>query len=56
MSLDDMDKWEFEDKYLQPLDSGEDVPGSSVLNDCIKEASRLGWRVSIQTHKMVGLE
>tara|TARA_R110000824_G_scaffold249220_2_gene438151 strand:- start:5021 stop:5692 length:672 start_codon:yes stop_codon:yes gene_type:complete len=55
LPLDEMNDWPFTDKYLQPRDIGEDIPGSTHLDDCITEASRLGWRVSFQTHKMVGL-
>jgi len=56
LPLKEMDEWSFQDKYLQPRDSGEAVPGSTQLSECIEKASVLGWRVSFQTHKMVGLE
>ena len=56
--LDALSGWDFDHWFVQPMDRGEvdgDKPGSHALIGAIKNAERLGWRVSIQTHKYVGL-
>jgi organic radical activating enzyme len=41
----------FADRFIQPRDG----PGPSMNGLAISTAARLGWRVSWQTHKLVGL-
>jgi organic radical activating enzyme len=43
----------FEHRFTQPRDDGPD--GADHLTDSIQLAQDLGWRVSLQTHKYVGL-
>ncbi len=51
--LDEMVGWQFDNVFVQPLDSGDD--GRFAITECISEAHRLGCRISIQTHKTMGL-
>jgi 7-carboxy-7-deazaguanine synthase len=51
--LDELDQWDFEHKFVQPLDIGDS--GQAHLQTALNDAARLGWRVSVQTHKLVGL-
>jgi len=39
--------------FVQPLDTGD--TGRAALPGAINAAAHLGWRVSLQSHKMVGL-
>ena len=41
----------FDNRYLQPMD----VPGQNHLAETTLRAESLGWRVSVQTHKLLGL-
>lgn len=43
----------FRNQYVQPMDRGD--RGFAALPEAIKVAGRLGWRVSVQTHKHLGL-
>jgi organic radical activating enzyme len=53
--LDHLATWDFPNKFLQPRDDGDRPPTGDALQDCISQAARLGWRVSIQSHKLVDL-
>ena len=53
LHLSEMDTWDFEHKYIQPLDIGD--TGSEALPSCMGVAQGLGWSVSVQTHKLIGL-
>jgi len=52
--LNEMSGWKFVHKFIQPKDDGKTgVHESSMAS--VDLASLLGWRVSLQTHKLVGL-
>ena len=51
--IDQMKSWDFDNFFIQPLDSGDN--GLLAITESIREAHRLGWRISIQTHKTMGL-
>jgi organic radical activating enzyme len=51
--MDDMGEWKFENRFIQPLDCAD--LGEAAFPDCIAEARRIGWRISTQTHKFMGL-
>ena len=51
--LDAMNKLAFEHRFIQPLDCGD--LGEHSIMECISEARRIGWRISTQTHKFLGL-
>jgi organic radical activating enzyme len=55
--LKEMGSWNFDYRYLQPIDPGDDKEEEQIahLNECIDLASALGWRLSVQTHKLIGL-
>ena len=43
--------------YVQPVDMhDEDDDGSSHLQECVKSAQTFGYILSLQSHKMAGLE
>lgn len=46
-----MSGWLFEHRYAQPLDDGT----PQGLRAAIETARALGWKVSVQTHKLIGL-
>lgn len=57
VDLATMEAWEFQNRYLQPLDAPKFGRWKgSHLEDTTLTARMLGWRVSIQTHKLVGWE
>lgn len=41
--------------FLQPKDEGDESKNNANLQAAIEAAAALGWRVSLQTHKHVGL-
>jgi organic radical activating enzyme len=49
-----MADWSFAHRYLQPLDLGGGEP-ATMADEVLRLAQRIGWRVSLQTHKLVGL-
>jgi organic radical activating enzyme len=51
--LEELDEWHFTERYLQPMDLGDGHVDH--LDECIATAARMGWKVSVQTHKLVGL-
>lgn len=51
--ISSMSEWGFEYRYFQPKDCDDDA--TAGVEDVRMAASRDGWRVSIQTHKLVGL-
>lgn len=54
-SVDDMrrmSEWAFSHRFVQPLDESG---GGGDVHPAVSLAARLGWRVSIQTHKLVNL-
>lgn len=53
LPLHEMAGWNFKHRFLQPMDRGD--TGSAALPMTMKLAASLGWRVSVQTHKMLGL-
>lgn len=43
--------------YLQPCDTGDDVQNKAVMQACIHYIiSHPKWRLSLQTHKMIGFK
>ena len=43
--------------YLQPCDVGNDVQNRAITQACIRYiASHPKWRLSLQTHKMIGFQ
>ena len=43
-------------KFLQPMDVGDETYNRYNLEDCLEFCySHPGWRLSLQTHKMIGL-
>ena len=48
-----MGGWSFGNRYVQPLDTGG--PPAEVMQQALAKACALGWRVSVQTHKLIGL-
>ena len=49
-----MSGWKFEHRFIQPKDDGiMGVHEASLAS--VELASLLGWRVSVQTHKLIGL-
>lgn len=53
--LREMDRWDFDHFYIQPLDDGKTAPSITAAR-ALDVARELGWRVSVQTHKLVGME
>mgnify|MGYP003654334911 CR=1 FL=1 len=51
--LKELDSWAFKHRFVQPCDIGDN--GKSNLGEVIHFARALGWRVSLQTHKLAGL-
>ena len=51
--MDEMVSWKFSNRFIQPLDCGD--LGERAIIECISEARRIGWRISVQTHKFMGL-
>ena len=46
-----------QDKYLQPIDTGNDQENKIIIQRTIDKLYELdGWRLSLQTHKYVGVE
>lgn len=52
--LDEMNSWGFRHKFIQPKDDNRTGAHESTLAS-VELASLLGWKVSLQTHKLVGL-
>ena len=50
-----MNHWKFEHRFIQPCDD-DDGSGPDDVEGPLKIATKLGWTLSIQTHKLVGLE
>lgn len=44
----------FDHRFLQPRDDGSEAQNQANLDATVRWASRLGWRVSLQAHKLVG--
>lgn len=43
--------------YLQPLDSGEPATNISILRSCVDYITKHPqWRLSLQTHKLIGIK
>ncbi len=43
--------------YLQPLDSGDEKENASILRSCVDYiAKHPQWRLSLQTHKLIGIK
>lgn len=53
--LVEMGNWNFKHKYVQPCDPGEVGGMYESSMQAIDIAQSLGWKVSIQTHKLLGL-
>jgi organic radical activating enzyme len=49
-----MDQWNFDHRYLQPLDTGGSMVRSA--QETLEAARAIGWKVSIQLHKLVEME
>ena len=55
LPLEEMAAWDFGEWYLQPMDMGGGAVSVNSLEECIATAARMGWRLSVQTHKMLDL-
>ena len=55
LPLEALSAWDFDGRYLQPMDTGNGPPTGIEMQQCLEAAARLGWRVSVQTHKLVHL-
>ena len=42
--------------YVQPLDEGDPDKNNKNVQACIDSCTKFGYRLSIQTHKIIGLE
>ncbi len=43
--------------YLQPLDSGDAKENASIMNSCVDYITKHPqWRLSLQTHKLIGIK
>jgi 7-carboxy-7-deazaguanine synthase len=42
--------------YLQPMDEGEPIKNEANLRACIASCMRFGYRLCLQTHKIIGME
>lgn len=42
--------------YLQPLDEQDEQLNRKNLDACIASCMKYGWRIGLQTHKLMGLE
>lgn len=43
--------------YLQPLDCGEEEENASILKSCVEYITKHPqWRLSLQTHKLIGIK
>lgn len=50
--LADSSRWRFVHYFVQPKDVGDG--GRSSLDEAVRVARRYGWRISLQSHKLVG--
>jgi len=50
----EMQEWGFKHKFFQPLDTRCEQTNKDHLTRCIHLAKETGWRLSLQTHKLVG--
>lgn len=55
LDLDDLDRLGFDHRFVQPRDDGDPAMNRRNLDLAVREAARLGWRVSVQVHKLLGL-
>lgn len=43
--------------YLQPLDSGEETENAYIMKSCVEYITKHPqWRLSLQTHKLIGIK
>ena len=43
--------------YLQPLDCGEETENASIMRSCVDYITKHPlWRLSLQTHKLIGIK
>lgn len=43
--------------YLQPLDSGDEEENTSIMKSCVEYITKHPqWRLSLQTHKLIGIK
>lgn len=42
--------------YLQPIDDGDATKNQENLDACIDACNRFGYKLSVQVHKLIGLE
>ena len=52
-NLETMRRWDFRHWFIQPLDTGCDL--SVAPEEAIAACRRFGYRLSLQTHKMIGV-
>lgn len=50
------DSWFHGDIYVQPMDEGDPAKNEKHTQEAISSCLRFGYRLCLQTHKMVGLE
>lgn len=51
--LDAVERWDFTHRLLQPLDSADHAANTAACIDLVMQ--RPHWRLTLQTHKMLGL-
>lgn len=42
--------------WVQPLDTGDPLRNKANADECVRVAMKFGYRVSVQTHKLLGVE
>jgi 7-carboxy-7-deazaguanine synthase len=53
MDLDELEKAGFEHRFLQPMDGSERQANTQLcIDQCL---ARPGWKLSLQTHKIIGI-
>lgn len=53
IDLDELESWRFGERLLQPLDDANAAANQAAAIDLVM--ARPGWRLSLQTHKLLGM-
>lgn len=56
LPIEELDKFEFDYKFFQPMDSQDGTNGISLIEDTLYLCKKYGWRLSCQTHKLVQMK
>ena len=55
LPIKQFESWNFDNFYLQPRDTQDPVINNTITEQTISIAKETGWRISVQTHKLLGL-